>query len=305
MRENDDNGNSDTEEEKHFQPETFHDFVFGKGNAERIWKIADEIAEKSFDHWDKQSGFNKVEPASNYNAVIYFISILTGDDQSISGVDDNLVISDKPKQILLSMYKSEIDNSNINSDSNVNEKLFSPTIKKFSPDDQKILRSVFDMSWYNKIRNYCYPNGAPQGEPRESFFNYITELLKCMAVIDILILSVGCDSSVKIPTNGDNDFETAIKEYFSDEDHIKNRLRFIASNFGCEKYNNKKDCIAQFFRVYIDYTFEKNLKNKETVIDLFVEYNSERIKTLQTEENSIVLIVANSIKTIKDLSEIR
>ena len=309
MTGNDSNGsyvgdnNNSFEEEMPSQPQAFHDFVFGKGNAERLWKIADEIAKEFFNYWAGKSGFDKVEPASNYNAIIHFICILTGDDKSISSVNNSLVISDNSKQILQSMYKLEIDNNNVNSDSNANERLFSQYIKKFSSDDQQILRSVFNMSWYNKIRNYCYPNGVPQGERRESFFSYIEELLKCMVVIDILSLEL--DGFGKNITNSENDFETAIREYFSDEARIKNRLYFIASNFGCEKYDDKKDFIAQFFQAYIDYKFEKEPKNKKNVMDLFVEYNSERMKTLQTEENNdtAMTVVANSIKIIKDLSE--
>ncbi len=295
MKEN--NSKSEAEVKTSQQSKTFHDFVFGKGNAERLWKIVDEIAKYSFNYWAEKSGFNKVEPASNYNAVTYFISILTSNNKMISGVDNNLAISDKPKQMLLSMYKTEIDNNKASYDSDTNEKLFSQEIKKFSSDDQQILKSVFDMSWYNKIRNYCYPNGAPQGEYRKEFFEYIKELLKCMAVIDIL--SAGCDDCIKITTDNEDDFEAAIKSYFLEENRIKDRLYFIASKSGCEKYDDKKDFIAQFFQAYIDYRL-RDQENKKTVVNLFVEYNSAQVETLKTEEKNdnapnIKLIVASNI----------
>ena len=323
MKGNDSNGsyvgdnNNSFEEEMPSQPQAFHDFVFGKGNAERLWKIADEIAKSDLDYFLQRIGHHKAEPESNYNVAMYFKKILIE--------EENDIISNEQKKNINSGQENDIYNENVLEcgihdiyQADCNEKKDEDIFGNHNIGDlDNIGKSIFRGSWYNTIRTkYKVKNEPFTG----SGAGYLLELLKCMVIVDIL--SMEKDNSCQDLMNANNDnFGNEIKSYLLDENNIKRRLRFFASP--CENDGRTKDCsVKQFCERYLAYRLNGRIldlndqkvlfdENKEFIYDPpdWVQQNRAAIisfmkchiyrlmkhNELETKCNSIQLLVSGDV----------
>ena len=314
MKEHD--SGSESELKTSQQSETLHDFVFGKGNAERIWKIVDEIAELDLNYFSQHSGYDKLEPASNFNVAKYFKEILID--------EKNDIISDEQRD----QIKNGQEN-NIYNEDNLDEDVFHNYDEIFGKENNNKLgegdtvdKLIFTESWYNKTREYCRSGNNTLEANRNKLKTYLLELLKCMIIVDIL--SMEKDDSAKNLISASDDFESKIKECLLNENNIKRRLRFFASKYdgGDSDHRGKTQLVAQFCQKYLAYRLNSNLlkqndqeisfgENKDDKDDInqsqdwvekngaaiisFVKCHIDRLMNHNKVETKIQLSVSNNV----------
>lgn len=308
MREPSEEMDPQIEEGTSLQPQTFHDFVFGKGNAERIWKIADEIAELALNYFSQHSGYDKVEPASNYNVAKYFKKILIE--------EENDIISDEQREKIKIGQDNDIYNAK-NLDEDVDhdyEEIFGKENNNELGEGDTVDKLIFTESWYNKTRVYCKSEKNTFDQNREKLKSYLLELLKCMVIVDIL--SMEKDDSAKDLISASDDFESKIKECLLNENNIKRRLRFFASKYDGSDFGQrgKTQLVAQFCQKYLAYRLNDQRvsvdkdKNEKLVNDSsdwvekngaaitsFVKCHIYRLMNHNKVETKIQLSVSNNV----------
>ena len=298
------------------QSKTFHNFVFGKGNAERLWKIADEIAKSDLDYFSQRSGYDKIEPASNYNVAKYFKEILID--------EKNDIISDEQRDQIKNGQENDIyDEDKLDSDVLHNyDEIFGKENRNKLENENTFGKLIFTESWYNKTRVYCKSENNTPEKNREKLRSYLLELLKCMIIVDIL--SMEKDDSAKNLISASDDFESKIKECLLNENNIKRRLRFFASKYdgGDSGHRGKTQLVAQFCQKYLAYRLNSNLlkqndqeisfgENKDDKVDInqsqdwvekngaaiisFVKCHIDRLMNHNKVETKIQLSVSNNV----------
>ncbi|MBQ9492006.1 MAG: hypothetical protein IJU86_04480 [Firmicutes bacterium] len=312
---------SESEVKTSQQSETFHDFVFGQGNAERLWKIADEIAKSDLDYFSQHSGYDKLEPVSNFNVAKYFKKILIDEENDI-------ISNDQREKIKIGKENDIYSKDNLDEDVLHNyDEIFGKENNNKLGEGDTVDKLIFTESWYNKTREYCRSgNNTLEANRnkletyllellnREKLKSYLLELLKCMVIVDIL--SIKQDDSCKDLINSSNDFEAKIKSYLSDESNIKRRLRFFASKYdgGNSGHRGKTQLVAQFCQKYLAYRLndqkvsvdkDKNEKlvndssdwveeNRIAIIS-FVKCHIDRLMNHNKVETKIQLSVSNNV----------